>query len=211
MCGLRRVALGMLLGVMTLAGLTARVIVQGEAELRQSDAAFDRGDLRAEVHSVRAYAQRCALRARERPTWTAAYARLEAVALGAESSNQLDVARQAWGAIRGAALETRHPSTPREADLERANVNLARLSSPAGGGSDGRIQAAKMLARDDAPRAPWVLALGVGFCLFAAGLGPGRRKKGSPAAGRVSWRGLLVAGLVALSGVACWTLAVYRA
>ena len=49
---LRRMALGMLLAVLLLAGLTARLVTEGEAELHQSDLAFDRGDLRNFARTV---------------------------------------------------------------------------------------------------------------------------------------------------------------
>jgi hypothetical protein len=202
---LRQIALGMLLGVLTLALLTARIVVQGESELEKSDSAFNRGDLREAVLRARRAA---VLYAPGAPHVGAAYARLSAVALGAEASGDTEVARQAWGATRGAALETRHLWTPRASDLARANANLARLS--AGGGTGDGGKAARLLARDDAPRAPWVLALGAGFVLFALGLGLFAVRGVSPS-GKISARGVWVSALVALAGVACWTLAVYRA
>ena len=202
---LRRVALGMLLGVLTLGALTARVVARGEAELSKSDGAFNRGDLRATILHARRSA---VLYAPGAPHVPAAYARLSAVALGAEASGDADLARLAWGAMRGAALETRHLWTPRAAELVRANTNLARLSSVAGRGDHGRAR--ELLARDDAPRAPWVLLLGVGFGLFAAGLGLFAARGLSPS-GKISGRGLWVSLALAMVGVACWTLAVYRA
>ena len=203
---LRRIAFGLLVLVLLLAALTARVVLEGEAELRKSDAAFDRGDLREAV----LYARRSAvLYAPGAPHVAAAYARLAAVALGAEATNQVDVARLAWGAVRGAALETRHFWTPREADLARANASLARLSSADGALAD-RSRMTRALARDDAPRAPWILVLGLGFGLFAAGLLLSS-VRGVSATGQISAKGLLVSLLVMLLGVACWTLSVYRA
>jgi len=204
---LRRIATGLLLAVLTLAALTARVIVQGEAELEKSDAAFDRGDL---VESI-AFARRAAvLYAPGAPHVDAAYDRLFAIAIGAEARGETRVARMAWDAVRGAALETRHVATPRAKELERANANLARLWASPGVGGPDRARVARSLARDDAPRAPWVLALGAGFGLFAAGLVLAARR-GVTEAGRLSVRTLAVSGLMALAGVACWTLAVYRA
>src|SRR5262249_15027502 len=122
---LRRIALGMLFAVLLFAALTARIISDGEAALAKSDAAFDKGDLRDAI----LYARRAAvLYAPGAPHVSAAYARLKAVALGAEQTGQFEIARQAWGATRGAALETRHFVTPRELDLQRANASLARLA-----------------------------------------------------------------------------------
>jgi hypothetical protein len=204
---LRRIALGMLFAVLLFAALTARIVADGEAALSKSDAAFDKGDLRDAV----LYARRAAvLYAPGAPHVSAAYARLRAVALGAESTGQLEIARQAWGATRGAALETRHFVTPRELDLERANASLARLAGVSDATGAAREKMAKTLARDDAPRAPWVLLLGAGFVLFAAGL-VSFASSGITASGEGSRRGLWVSAAVTLAGVACWTLAVFRA
>src|SRR5260221_3342413 len=204
---LRRIALGMLLGVLLLAALTLRVVAEGEAELKRSDAAFDKGDLRDAI----LYARRAAvLYAPGAPHVPAAYARLAAIAMGAEASAQVDIARQAWGATRAAALETRHLWTPRAADLERANASLARLAAspePSGRGRERMMQA---LSRDHAPQAPWILVLGAGFALFPAGLGSLVLRGISPS-GRVSRQWVAISALVALAGAACWTIAVYRA
>jgi hypothetical protein len=203
---LRRVAFGLLVFVLTAAGLTARVVAEGEDELGKSDRAFDQGDLRdAILHARRA----AILYAPGAPHVGAAYERLAAVAVGAESSGQSDVARQAWDAMRGAAIETRHFLTPRAAELDRANSNLARLSAAQGSAGD-RERMAQKLARDDSPRAPWILVLGLGFVLFSAGLLVAVRW-GISEKGRISGRGLLISAAVSLAGVACWTLAVYRA
>lgn len=201
---LRRIALGLLLGVLVLAALTARMIVQGEAELKTSDAAFDRGDLPEAV----LHARRAAISyAPGAPHVAAAFARLRAIALGAEATGDVAMARRAWGAMRGAALETRHPFASRDEELARADENLARLSATA---SSGRQAAAKLLARDDAPRAVWVLVLGFGFVLFTASLVVAGRL-GVSRTGEISRKVLVFAGLLALFGVAFWTLAVYKA
>jgi hypothetical protein len=203
---LRRIALGLLLSVVVLAALTARVITQGESELSQSDAAFDRGDLADSI----AHARRAAVMyAPGAPHVSAAYERLRAIAVGSEAQGDPEMARKAWDATRAAALETRHVTTPRSRDLDLANANLARLAMGPGGAGD-RARAASVLTRDDTPRAPWVAVLGAGFGLFAAGLLLASRR-GVTEMGRISVRPLVVASLIALAGVACWTLAVLRA
>jgi hypothetical protein len=204
---LRRGSALCLLVVLAGAVLTARVVTEGEAELERSDAAFDRGDLRTAV----LHARRAAIfYAPGAPHVGAAYARLAAVATGAEAAGQVDVARLAWGAIRGAALETRHLSTPRQADLDRANANLARLSEA---DSEVRAPAGSALARltkDEVPRGPWVLVLGLGFGLLTAGLAL-VAGKGVSREGVASPRWLLVATFLVILGALCWTLAAYRA
>jgi hypothetical protein len=209
---LRRVALVMLLGVLTLAALTARIVADGEAALAKSDAAFDKGDLRDAI----LYARRAAvLYAPGAPHVSAAYARLRAIALGAEATKDFDIARQAWGATRAAALETKHFTTPRALDLARANASLARLASSGGAGGAGAIDAprekmSQALARDDAPQAAWVVVLGAGFVLFAAGLFT-LVNAGVSREGEVSRRGVAVSAALAFVGVVLWTVAVYQA
>lgn len=206
---LRRVAFGLLLCVLLFAALTARIVAEGEAALAKSDAAFDQGNLRDSI----LYARRAAvLYAPGAPHVSAAYTRLRAIALGAEATNDLEIARQAWGATRGAALETKHFITPRELDLDRANASLARLAASGDGkaGDAAREKMAASLARDDSPQATWVLVLGAGFVLFAAGL-VSLVSAGVSADGEVSRRGVAVSLAVSVAGVVLWTLAVYRA
>lgn len=201
---LRRAALGLLLFVLLFAGLTARVLVEGESELGKSDAAFSKGELRDAI----LYARRAAtLYAPGAPHVRAAYARLSAVAIGAEASGQVDIAEQAWGAMRGAALESRHLWVPHASELALASASLARLQA---GKTGDRNRAVRLLAREDSPRAPWIAVLAVGFGLFLAGLGLAvHRAVGAD--GRVDARMLVISVAVALVGAACWTLAVVRA
>jgi hypothetical protein len=204
---LRRLALAMLLGVLTLAALTARIVADGEAALAKSDAAFDEGDLRDAI----LYARRAAvLYAPCAPHVSAAYARLRAIALGAEATKDFDIARQAWGATRAAALETKHFSTPRAVDLARANAALSRLASAGASDDPAREKMAQALARDDAPQAGWILVLGAGFVLFAAGL-LALVTAGVSREGELSRRGVALSVVLALSGVVLWTVAVYQA
>jgi len=208
---LRRVAILLMTLVMAAAALTARVVLDGEKEMRLSDEAFDAGDVRtATLHARRA----AVLYAPGAPHVRPAYDRLVAVALGAEAAGDTDVARTAWRAVRGAALETRHLWVPRQVELERANRNLARLGTArvktVPGGDPAVRKALARLARDDAPRAPWVIVLALGFVCAVVGLG------------LLGWRGVTPAGKIILAnaklglvlsllGAACWTLAVFRA
>jgi hypothetical protein len=204
---LRRVAFGLLLAVLLFAALTARVVAEGEGELAKSDAAFDRGNLRDAI----LYARRAAvLYAPGAPHVARAFARLRAIALGAESTGQLDAARQAWGAARAAALETRHFSTPRAEDLARANASLIRLAGGPEASPGAREQVTKALSRDDAPDAVWVVVLGAGFALFAAALGS-LVLGGIAPSGALNPRGVALSAALAVAGVVAWGLAVYRA
>ena len=122
---LRTIALSLLVIVLALAALTARAMLEGRRELAESDAAFDQGDL----HGATEHARRAAvLYAPGAPHVPKAYARLTAIAVGAEAAGDRREAESAWRAIRGAALETRHLWIPERAHLARANEALARLA-----------------------------------------------------------------------------------
>src|SRR5450432_3358945 len=108
------------------AALTARVILEGESELSESDAAFDRGELGPSINHARRSAT---LYAPGAPHVQHAYERLIAIATGAEAAGQPKTAFLAWQAVRGAALESRHVWLPRAGELDRANQNLSRLEA----------------------------------------------------------------------------------
>jgi hypothetical protein len=207
---LRRLAFAALLGVVVFASVTASTLARGEVALAASDAAFDAGRLRdAVVHARRA----AVAYVPGAPHVRAAYARLHAIAIGAESSGHPAVAREAWEAMRAAALESRHVVQPHEEDLRRANEHLARLLANDGVATDagkGRERLAELLARDTAPRAARVALLVLGFVLAIAGLGA-LAWKGVTREGRLVPSRARAALVLTVLGVACWTIAVYRA
>jgi hypothetical protein len=210
---LRPIATGLLLGVLALAALTARAVTDGEAEMRQSDQAFDRGDL----HAATDHARRAAvLYAPGAPHVQAAYERLAAIAVGAESAGKHEIALGAWRAMRGAALETRHVLSPRSAELARANESLARLSIqdphavPTEDPARALERARQELERDHASAAPWIFVLVAGFLLSVLGLGVGALRGVTPEGTLAPRQARLAAALLAV-GVACWTLAVLQA
>lgn len=210
---LRPIAIGLLLGVVALAVLTARAVADGETELRRSDQAFDQGDL----HAATDHARRAAvLYAPGAPHVQAAYERLAAIAVGAESAGKLEIARGAWRAMRGAALETRHVLNPRAAELARANESLARLSvqdvqtRPPEDPARALERAREELGRDHASSAPWIFVLVAGFLLSVVGLGLGALRGVTPE-GTLAPRAARFAAALFAVGVACWTLAVLKA
>ena len=144
-----------------------------------------------------------------------AFDRMTALALGAEASAQPKIAFLAWQAIRGAALESRHVFLPRQAELQRANENLARLEALGRDGSGSerpktQSQALTRLNADDAPDPAWIAVLAAGFLLSLSGLGlfalRGLNPTGTVSFQRARW-GLLLFAI----GAACWTLAAYKA
>lgn len=209
----RRGALVLLVSLLAFAVLTARAVGEGEAEMTLSDQAFDRGDIREATRHARRAAVHYAPGA---PHIRAAYARLEAVAHGAEASGDLENAMFAWRAIRSAALETRHVRAVVPDQLEQANQALARLqalqSEPTSRREALRQKkiAERDLGRTSSARAGWIALLAFGLGATLASLAwftaRGIQPDGSihPATARYC-------GLLALLGSACWAWAVVTA
>lgn len=104
--------------------LVGRLSREGERAMHQSDAAFNAGDVRqAVVHARRA----AGLYVPGASHVQQAYDRMLAAAKGAEAAGDAGLARFAWSSVRAAALESRHLGAPRRSELERAELNLARL------------------------------------------------------------------------------------
>ena len=209
---LRRCALLMFLVVLCAAVFSARVIKDGQAELAASDAAFDRGDLRASLDHARRSAT---LYAPGAPHVDRAYERLTALALGSEAAGQPKLAFLAWAAVRSAALESRHLWLPSERELTRANQNLARLEALARDTEDsqrGQTQARALsrLSRDDSPAPAWIAVLGLGFLLALGGLAV-FAFRGLDRTGKVSFPRARLGLMMFAFGAACWTLAAYKA
>ena len=200
--------------VIALGALTARMVVDGEAELALSDAAFDEGDLRrATLH-----ARRAALAyAPGAPHVRRAFARLEAIAVGAEAAGEPRAAERAWQAMREAALEARHLWVPNAAELARANAALARLrtSREPHSATDGGSPSSGRAAFDELDRIPgtaplWGVLLVASAALFGAGIVvTARRAVAADGSVHLSRAKLGIA--LAAVGVALWTLAVVRA
>jgi hypothetical protein len=210
----RSVTVALLLITLALGVVTLNVAIEGERALARSDAAFHRG----EVEEALAHALRAAmLYAPGAPHRGAAYERMAAIAVGSERQGNTGLALRAWRAIRGAALETRHVWHTEPKWLELANDNLARLQAQ---GLTQEVQHADRqaaqqeilgsLQREETPRAGWVIVLGLGLLLTAAGLAWGIFSAVTRE-GLVAWERLKGPGAVAVIGLVCWMLAVIRA
>ena len=207
-----RLALFAFLSVLTFAVFSARVILEGESELTASDAAFDRGELGSALDHARRGAT---LYAPGASHVERAYERMNALALGAEAAGEHKLAFLAWQAVRSAALESRHVWLPRQAELQRANQNLARLEAQArdSAGSDRtktQSQALTRLSADDAPAPAWIAVLGAGFLLALAGLSL-FAFRGLNRTGELSFARARLGLCLFAIGAACWTLAAYKA
>ncbi len=197
----------LLLGVLSLGLLTWRAVSDGEAAMRASDAAFNQGDLRTALVHARRGATSYAPGA---PHVARAYARLQAIAIGAESRGDLEIAQEAWRAVRSAALETRGMTQGHALELERANRALARLATRGHEDPEQRKAVLAQLEQSQGPRARWILVLGLGFVLSTFGL-VWLGVRGVDARGGVVRRQLLFGGGLALAGAVCWTIAVWLA
>ena len=209
---LQRLALFAFMAVLTLAAFSARVILEGESELSASDAAFDRGELGSALDHARRGAT---LYAPGAPHVERAYERMNALGIGAEAAGQPKIAFLAWQAMRSAALESRHVWLPRQAELERANRNLARLEALSRDIADSdrpknQSQALTRLNANDAPSPAWIAVLGAGFLLALAGLSL-FALRGLNRTGKVSFPRARLGLLLFAIGAACWTLAAYKA
>jgi hypothetical protein len=202
----------MLVGVVALGVMTYRAVRDGTEALAASDAAFNRGELAEAV----LYARRSAIAyAPGAPHTRAALERLRAVAVGSEGAGDVETARLAWGALRAAALETRHVTTPYAAELREANERLALLAAkgpPPGAAGQKRAdrELGEALARVPGP-SPWAsAALVLGFVLALAGLlftaAFGLTRDGGIVRQKLFYGlGMFVVGAL------LWAIAVYRA
>lgn len=189
---------------------TLRAVLDGERELAQSDAAFDANDLHGAIQHARRAASAYAPGA---PHVERGYARLLAVARGAEAAGKPDIAMLAWQAERAAVLESASILHPFPERLDEANRNLARLSALKTGAEPERNELAQRLFKaaqeESAARGSWGSLLAGGLLVAGAGLG-WFAHAALGADGRIQWLrgrwGLLTFGL----GAALWALAAFR-
>ncbi|HVY27578.1 MAG TPA: hypothetical protein VHB79_13570 [Polyangiaceae bacterium] len=189
---------------------TLRAVLDGERELAQSDAAFDANDLHGAIQHARRAASAYAPGASHVER---GYARLLAVARGAEAAGKPDIAMLAWQAERAAVLESTSILHPFPERLDEANRNLARLSALKTGAEPERSELAQRLFKaaqeESAARASWGSLLAGGLLVAGAGLGWFAQAALGPD-GRIQWLrgrwGLLTFGL----GAALWALAAFR-
>jgi hypothetical protein len=150
---------------------TLRAVFDGEREVAASDAAFDANDLHGAIEHARRAASAYAPGA---PHVERAYARLLAVARGAEASGRPELAMLAYQAQRAAVLESASIVRPFPERLDQANRNLARLSASKTSGEPERAEAAQRLFRQaqaqGSGQSGWGALLAGGLLVSAAGL-----------------------------------------
>lgn len=206
---------GLALGGLLLAAATLRVVTSGEREIAASTDSLRAGD----AHAATEHARRAAgWYAPGAPHVRVAYERLIALATTAEGLGDREASLYAWRAVRTASIETRWLFTPHEADLDRANLAIARLeaAAPRPPGTRTEPPAAvereqlEALSRDEAPRTPWVLALVLAAVAWIGGSIVVVRR-GITVGGQISWSRATPGLVVTAVGVAIWLLAIWRA
>lgn len=207
----------LVLGVLAGAGglLTARVLQQGEQELRTAEALASTGKLEEAVVHARQSAMWFAPGA---PHVPAAYAKLISIARLAEGRGDPKTALFAWHAVRTSALSTRWVFIPHEQELAVANASIARLSAKQPPAPGARVQDPAdiqqkmhvLLASSDRPRTPWIFVLLGGFAALAFGL-IHMGYKGVIGPKGLEPKRLRVGGIVALAGLVAWALALWNA
>jgi hypothetical protein len=123
---LRRLATALAVALVLFALVAERTAARGAKELLESDRAFDGGRLELAVEHARAAAAAYVPGAEH---VALGYARLRAVAFGAERARDVELAMAAWRAMRAAAVESRHLWQPHPEELRQADRQLARLQS----------------------------------------------------------------------------------
>lgn len=200
---------------LVLGAASARAVGSGENEIALSTAALRAGD----AHAAAEHARRAAgWYAPGAPHVRVAYQRLLSLGTAAEGLGDRDLALFAYRGVRTAALETRWIVTPHEDDLDRANRAIARLAAEAPRAPGMRVEPPQKLereqlealARDEAPRAGWVVTLVAGAISWAIGaLIAGRRvvdERGALTLGRA-----IPGALIAAAGALAWLFALWRA
>lgn len=192
-----------------------RVIAAGEREIAESTAALRAGD----PHAAALHARRAAgWYAPGAPHVRVAYQRLIALATAAEGLGEAETAIFAWRAVRTAALETRWLTTPHAEDLELANAAIARLAAAAPRPPGTRNEPAavvarehlELLARDEAPRVGWVVALVVAFAAWVAGA-IWVVRRAVTVTGQWVWPRAAPGLVVCAVGIGLWLLAIWQA
>lgn len=121
---LAMIALGGLACAVGLLSLGLALHFRGTAAMERSDAAFHSGDLRASVE----WAQTAALAYLPGAQHVrAAEERLEAVARGAESASDIELARRAWDSLRLVDEQTKYPGRGESRSGDTARRALVRI------------------------------------------------------------------------------------
>jgi hypothetical protein len=211
-----RNVLGLVVAVVVALGLvTARAVMLGEARLSDADAAIRRQDPMAAIDSARQAARWYVPGA---PHVSAAYGRLVHLARTAEATGDRETALAAWRAIRSAAVETAWVLSPHESEVRASDIAVARLASEGPRPLLARDETpdkaerriAALLAREDTPRTPWIVALAAGLLTLVGGA-IAAAARGVLPDGSLDLARARIPAVIALAGICVYAVAVWRA
>ncbi len=189
---------------------TARALWDGEREIAASDVAFDANDLRSAIEHARRAASSYVPGA---PHVEQGYARLLAVARGAEATGRPELAMLAYQAQRAAVLESASLVQPFPGRLEEANRNLARLATAKTSAEGEHGETARRLFEEAQAQggagAGWGALLAVGLAVAGLGLAWFASRALGPD-GRIDWLRGRWALLAFLAGAALWAAAAFH-
>jgi hypothetical protein len=187
----------------------ARVLVEGRAEERASEAALWAGDVAgATVHARRAATAYLPFA----PHVDRAYQRLRAIALDAETRGNPEAALFAWRAVRSASIGSSHVAPAAARERRMADTAIARLQAAARAASlpghranaQGMVRLyAEDLAADRLPARGRVAVLLGGLAALVAG-GLWWAQRALSADGRIDVLRAKGAAAVAILGAVAW-------
>lgn len=187
-------------------GCAGRVLVEGRSELRSSQELKDEDRAAAVLHARRAASWYLPFA----PHVGEAYRGLRELAILSEREGDRKTALSAWRSIRSASLSTRWLVEPHRRERLEADSAIARLASeeaPVSAMSKQRLSPRdaqelhrSALARDDAPKPGWVLALLLGLGAWASGMA-WLFRRGLTQEGRIVKEVARRAGAMAIVGV----------
>jgi hypothetical protein len=195
--------------------LCARVLMEGERELRICDSRLAADDYQVAIVHARRSASWYLPGA---PHVPAAYGRLIKIAQNAEGRGDVATSVLAWRAIRTAAISSRFLFIPHQQELELANASIARLSArrtptlgaPAAVDVDIERAQREALARIDRPRVPWIVVMCGSMASMAVGLFALATRAVSKA-GAIVWNRARVPLFIFSIGALLWAIALWRA
>jgi hypothetical protein len=195
---LRCLAMAAALSLALFALLAERTRERGRHAMDESERAFDAGQLELAREHARVAATAYVPGAEH---VRLGYARLRAIARGAERTRDVELASSAWRAMRAAAIESGHLWRPHEAELREAERELARLA-----GVSAALPPAAAL-RGPRPAVAGGLVLGAAVLM----IGLWGLFGGEPAAGGERRSQLRLPALVGLLGAIVYGVALFAA
>jgi hypothetical protein len=203
----RSIARTLLLVVLLLAALTARVVFEGERQIRQSTEALEAGDAETAIFHARAAALWFAPGA---PHVRVAYGRLMALGKEAEERKLWDTALSAYRGVISASASTRWLARPHADDASLAEAAVERIETRKRAGAaaePGESLTASPSAPDTLTTRVFLVA---GFLGTVAGLSL-LLLRGVDETGRLLGQKALPGILVSLLGLALYVVSLFLA